>query len=123
MKTILLIEDNVEILDNLKEYLELAGYRIISATNGEEGLEIALQYIPDLIVCDVLMPGIDGYEVLRRLKQKPASANIPFIFSSSLSEKVDKFQAIALGANDYFVKPFEPEMIIRAIEKLAEKVV
>ncbi len=123
MKTILLIEDNVEILDNLKEYLELAGYRIISATNGEEGLEIALQHIPDLIVCDVLMPGIDGYEVLRRLKQKPASANIPFIFSSSLSEKVDKFQAIALGANDYFVKPFEPEMIIRAIEKLAEKVV
>ncbi len=123
MKTILLIEDNVEILDNLKEYLELAGYGIISATNGEEGLEIALQHIPDLIVCDVLMPGIDGYEVLRRLKQKPASANIPFIFSSSLSEKVDKFQAIALGANDYFVKPFEPEMIIRAIEKLAEKVV
>lgn len=119
MKKILLIEDHLEILDNLKEYLEISGHNILVARNGEEGLILALTHRPDLIVCDVIMPGIDGYEVLRQLKQKVETSDIPFIFSSSLSEKVDKFQAMALGANDYLVKPFDPQTLLDVIEKMA----
>ena len=105
--TILLIEDNPDILDNLTEFLELEGYKILSATNGKRGLELAAEFIPDLIICDVLMYEMDGYEVLRLLLNTTKTHDIPFIFSTSMSENVDRTEALKLGATDYIVKPFE----------------
>ncbi len=116
MKTILLIEDNNEILDNLTEYLELENYKILKANNGKMGIKIADECIPDLIICDVLMPEMDGYEVLHILLGKSKTREIPFIFSTSNSEKVDREEALKLGADDYIVKPFELEYLLKMIQ-------
>lgn len=112
MKTILLIEDKTDILENLAEYLEMEGYKIIVANNGRSGVELARKFIPDLIVCDVLMPGLNGHEVLRLLLDRAATSEIPFVFSSSLSEKNDKMKALKLGADDFIIKPFELETLL-----------
>jgi len=106
-KTILLIEDTADILENLTEFLLLEGYEILTASNGKMGLELAEKFMPDLIICDVLMPGMDGREVLRQLLDTVKIYEIPFIFSSSMSEKIDKAEALKLGADDYIVKPFD----------------
>lgn len=113
MKTILLIEDNISILENLTEYLEMEGYKTLPAHDGINGIELARKFIPDLIICDVLMPEIDGFEVLRLLLNRVQTSEIPFIFSSSMSEKIDKTEAIKLGADDYITKPFELEILLR----------
>ena len=112
MKTILLIEDNASILDNLMEYFELEGYKILIANNGKKGLEIAELFVPDLIICDVLMAEMDGHEVLRQLIATAKTHEVPFIFSTSMSEKVDRATALALGADEYIVKPFAPEDLL-----------
>ena len=111
MKTILLIEDNNNILDNLTEFMEMEGYKILSANNGGRGIELAKEFIPDLIICDALMPEMDGHEVLHLLLDTAQTAEIPFIFSTSMSEKIDRAEALKLGADDYIVKPFEPEVL------------
>jgi len=116
MKTILLIEDNKDILDNLIEYLELEGYEVLSANNGKRGIELAEQFIPDLIICDVLMREMDGHEVLRLLSETSSTHKIPFIFSTSNSEKVDRAAALKLGADDYIVKPFELETLLQMVQ-------
>jgi len=115
MKTILLIEDNNEILENFTEYLELEGYIILGASNGKQGIELALKFIPDLIICDVLMPEMDGYEVLHSLLETSATYQIPFIFSTSMSERVERTEALNLGADDYIVKPFDMEVLLKMI--------
>jgi DNA-binding response OmpR family regulator len=113
MKTILLIEDNSNILENLTEYLEIEGYKILVASNGKKGVEIAREFIPDLIICDVLMPDMDGHEVLRLLLDTAKTYEIPFIFSTSMSEKIDRSAALKLGADDYIIKPFELEKLLK----------
>jgi DNA-binding response OmpR family regulator len=113
MNTILLIEDNTEILENLTEYLELEGYRILVANNGKKGIELAVEFIPDLIICDVMMPEMDGHEVLHLLLDTAKTNEIPFIFSTSMSEKIERAQALQLGADDYIVKPFEMEALLK----------
>ena len=105
-ETILLIEDNPDILENLCEYLEMNGYNILAANNGKKGIELARELIPDLIICDVLMPRMDGYVVLYTLMDIANTSEIPFIFSTSMSENIDRAGALALGADDYIVKPF-----------------
>lgn len=112
MKTILLIEDNTEILENLIEYLELEGYNILFANNGKEGVELAITSVPDLIICDVLMNEMDGHEVLKLLLSNAKTHAVPFVFSTSNSEKVDRIEALALGADDYIIKPFELEELL-----------
>ncbi len=116
MKTILLIEDNVEILENLTEFLELSGYKTMLANNGKKGIELATEFPPDIIICDMLMPGMDGHEVLRLLLETARTFQIPFIFSTSNCEKVDRQTALKLGADDYIIKPFEPEILVKIIE-------
>jgi CheY-like chemotaxis protein len=116
MKTILLIEDNQDILENLTEYFEIEGYRIAGTRSGRTGVEIASDLVPDLIICDVLMPVMDGYEVLNLLLHKAKTFNIPFIFSTSMSESVDREEALKLGADDYIVKPFELDLLLRMAE-------
>jgi len=113
MKTILLIEDTNDILENLTEYLEMEGYKVMVANNGNKGVALANKFIPDLIICDVLMREMDGHEVLRQLLSAPATYEIPFIFSTSMSEKFDKTTALRLGADDYLVKPFDPEDLVK----------
>ncbi len=116
MKTILLIEDTHAILDNLTEYLEMEGFIILAANNGREGIELARDYVPDLIICDVLMRDMDGHEVLRLLRATPHTYEIPFIFSTSMSEKVDRATALKLGADDYIIKPFELETLLKMVK-------
>ena len=116
MKTILLIEDNSEILENFTEFLEIEGYKILGASNGKKGVELAVQFIPDLIICDVLMPEMDGHEVLHSLLETSATYQIPFIFSTSMSEKVERKEALSLGADDYIIKPFDMEALLKMIK-------
>ena len=116
MKTILVIEDNKDILENLTEYLEIEGYKILAANNGKRGVELAREFIPDLIICDVLMHEMDGYEVLHLLLDTSETYEIPFIFSTSVSEKVDRAAALRLGADDYIVKPFAMELLMKMID-------
>lgn len=113
MKTILLIEDNMDILDNLNEYLVMEKYKILVASTGKEGVKIAFDNIPDLIVCDVLMHEMSGYEVLRQLLASTKTSRIPFIFSTSLSENRDRIATLKLGADDFITKPYEPELLVQ----------
>jgi DNA-binding response OmpR family regulator len=113
MATILLIEDNKPILENLTEYLEMEGYKILTAENGKKGIELAREYIPDLIICDTKMPVMDGYEVLHLILDLSKTYEIPFIFSTSNSENVDRTKALEMGADDYIIKPFELETLLK----------
>ncbi len=116
MKTILLIEDNQNILENLQEYLEIEGYHILAANSGKKGVELACQFLPDLILCDVLMREMDGHQVLHLLLETAKTHEIPFIFSTSLSEKIDRNESLKMGADDYIVKPFEMETLLKMIK-------
>ncbi len=120
MKKILIIEDTPEILENFTEYLELHGYEVYSADNGKDGVAFAAEISPDLIICDALMAGIDGFEVLRLIRSSLKTPKIPFIFSTSLSEKIDKEEALALGADDYLVKPFDLSKLLEVAKKWVE---
>ena len=120
MKSILLIEDNIDILENLAEYLEMEGYRVYSTNNGEKGIELALKFMPDLIICDMPRPGIDGYKVLQALIDNLSITKIPFIFCTTMSEKINRSDALESGADDYITKPFELETVLQ-IAKLCIK--
>ncbi len=118
METILLIEDTNDILENLTEFLEMEGYHVLVADNGKKGIELAKEFIPDLIICDVLMHEMDGHEVLRLLLETAKTHEIPFIFSTSMSEKYDKTESLALGADDYIIKPFELDTLLTMVKRL-----
>jgi CRP-like cAMP-binding protein/CheY-like chemotaxis protein len=114
--TILLIEDNPEMSENIVSILELANYNVLSAPNGRIGVEIAQQEIPDLILCDVMMPELDGYGVLHILNKKPETASIPFIFLTAKADKSDFREGMNLGADDYITKPFDGFDLLKVIE-------
>lgn len=122
MKKILLIEDNENIRENTAEILELANYKVFTAENGKIGVEIALQEKPDLIVCDIMMPVLDGYGVLHLLHKNPAVQHTPFIFLSAKAEREDMRRGMELGADDYLSKPFEGTELLNAIESRLKKV-
>ncbi|MBL0144581.1 MAG: response regulator [Chitinophagaceae bacterium] len=102
----MLIEDNGNILENLTEFLQLEGFNVLAANNGKDGVELAKKFIPDLIICDVLMYGMNGHEVFQVISNSPITFAIPFIFSTSLSEKMDRAETLKLGVEDYIVKPY-----------------
>jgi CRP-like cAMP-binding protein/CheY-like chemotaxis protein len=116
MKKILIIEDNTDIRENLEEILELAGYHTFTAENGKIGVEIAERELPNLILCDVMMPVLDGFGVLKILHRKPQTTDIPFIFLTAKSEKEDFRYGMNLGADDYITKPFETNELLETIE-------
>ncbi|MEO5561948.1 MAG: response regulator [Chitinophagaceae bacterium] len=116
MKSILIIEDNQDIRENTAEILELAGYKTFTAENGKKGVELALKEIPDLIVCDIMMPQLDGYGVLHLLKKNPEAQNIPFIFLTAKTERTDFRKGMEMGADDYVTKPFDEIELLNAIE-------
>jgi len=121
MKKILLIEDNPEVRENTNEILDLAGYTVITAANGKVGVELAQRENPDLIICDIMMPELDGYGVLHILSKKNETANIPFIFLTAKTEKTDIRKGMNLGADDYLTKPFDDTDLLNAIEARLRK--
>lgn len=116
MKTILLIEDSLEMRENTSEILELAGYKVIAAENGKTGVDLAVKHLPDLIICDVMMPELDGYGVLHIVAKNSKTAGIPFIFLTAKAEKEDFRKGMNLGADDYITKPFNDVELLDAIE-------
>jgi DNA-binding response OmpR family regulator len=116
MKKILVIEDNAGIRENIAEILELASYKVFTAEDGKKGIEIALQEHPDLILCDVMMPQLDGYGVLHLIHKNQAIRNTPFIFMSAKAERAEMRKGMELGADDYITKPFEKTELLQAIE-------
>ena len=117
MINILVIEDDNAIRENTSELLELEGYATMTATNGKIGLEKIKRYLPDLILCDLRMPEMDGFTVLKNIGDYPDLKRIPFIFFSAKSEKMDIKTGMEAGADAYLVKPFEFEELLAAIEK------
>lgn len=115
MKRILVIEDEPVMRENLATLLELESYRVSTAANGREGLEVAHRCPPDLILCDVMMPALDGYGVLRALQTDPITAQIPFIFLTAKGEQSDVRAGMNLGADDYLVKPVRKDDLLEAI--------
>ena len=115
MKKILIIEDNIDVRENTAEILELANYKVCSAENGKEGLEMAKLTKPDLIICDIMMPIINGYEVLLHLNKDKLTASTPFIFLTAKTEKTDIRKGMNLGADDYLTKPFEENELLEAV--------
>lgn len=116
MKKILLIEDNQDVRENTAEILELANYKVATAENGKIGVELAKSVRPDLIICDVMMPELDGYGVLHVLSKNPETASIPFIFLTAKAEKADLRKGMNLGADDYLTKPFDDLELLDAVE-------
>jgi len=124
-KKILVIEDNLEVRENICEILELDAYEVVSAENGKIGVEKALEVNPDIILCDVMMPVLDGFGVLKILNKNPKVNHIPFIFLTAKAEKEDIRKGMGLGAEDYIVKPFDDTELLEAIEirlKKAERI-
>lgn len=116
MKTILLIEDNDAIRENTAEILELTGYTVQTAENGKIGVEKALATKPDLVICDIMMPVLDGYGVLHIFNKNPQLAGVPFIFLTAKTERTDFRKGMELGADDYLTKPFDESELLSAIE-------
>ncbi|GAB4463599.1 MAG: hypothetical protein OHK0037_16490 [Elainellaceae cyanobacterium] len=115
MAKILVIEDDLTIRTALLKMLSAENYEAIAAPEGQTGLSLAQGYGPDLILCDIMMPGCDGYEVLAQLQQNPATAGIPFIFLTAKADRQDIRQGMAMGADDYLTKPFTRQELIEAI--------
>jgi CRP/FNR family transcriptional regulator, cyclic AMP receptor protein len=119
---ILLIEDNNEIRENTAEILELSNYSVDTAENGKVGIEKALLKKPDLIICDIMMPVLDGYGVLHLLNKNEQLAGIPFIFLTAKSERGDMRKGMEMGADDYISKPFTDIELLNAIDSRLKKI-
>jgi CRP-like cAMP-binding protein len=115
-KKILLIEDNPEMRENTAEILELANYEVVTAKNGKEGVLLANQNNPDLIICDIMMPELDGYGVLHMLGKDEKTSNIPFVFLTAKAEKDDYRKGMTMGADDYLTKPYDDVELLNAVE-------
>jgi CRP-like cAMP-binding protein/AmiR/NasT family two-component response regulator len=116
MKKILLIEDNPDMRENTLEILQFAGYDVVTAVDGKDGVQRAREHRPDLILCDIMMPEMDGYGVLFLLNRDPQTAGIPFIFLTAKADKSEIRKGMNLGADDYLTKPYEELELLGAIE-------
>ena len=121
MKNILVIEDDKDVRENIVLLLETEKYRVTSASNGNIGITIASEILPDLIICDIMMPDMDGYEVLRNLSSMPLTKKIPFIFLTAKIDRDDIRKGMELGADDYLFKPFKAIELLKAIETRLKK--
>jgi DNA-binding response OmpR family regulator len=121
MKNVLIIEDNQDVRENMAEILELENYAVRTAENGEKGVEIAKLLKPDIIICDIMMPKLNGYDVLLRLREDNTTASIPFVFLTAKTERIDVRKGMNLGADDYLTKPFEESELIAVIAARLKK--
>ncbi|HYH15216.1 MAG TPA: response regulator [Flavisolibacter sp.] len=121
MKKILVIEDNSSLLANTAELLELSNYHVLTADNGKTGVEVAIREKPDLILCDIMMPEVDGYCVLHMVNTHQDLSHTPFIFLSAKSDRNDFRKGMEMGADDYIAKPFTPNELLNAVQKRLQK--
>jgi DNA-binding response OmpR family regulator len=121
MRSLLIIDDHEEIRENIAEILTLAGYHTLTAENGKKGVEMAMKEKPDLIVCDIMMPELDGYGVLHLLRKNPETEKIPLIFLTAKTERTDFRRGMEMGADDYITKPFDDIELLNAIETRLKK--
>lgn len=121
MTKALIIEDNKDIRDNIVEILGLAGYEVSEAGDGKAGMALAITHLPDIILCDIMMPELDGYGVLYMLRKNEATSTIPFIFITAKSERLDLRKGMEMGADDYLTKPFDDMELLNAIESRLRK--
>lgn len=122
MKKILLIEDNNDIRSNTAEILELANYKVIQADNGKKGVALAIAHAPDLIICDIMMPELDGFGVLHAVHKNDAIKNTPFIFLTAKADRSDFRKGMEQGADDYITKPFDGTELLNAIDSRFRKI-
>ncbi|MBT8263817.1 MAG: response regulator [Eudoraea sp.] len=122
MKKVLIIEDDTQLRENTAELLELSNYRVYRASDGKQGIASAIAMPPDIIICDIMMPHADGYEVIETLSKNPRTKGLPFIFLSAKTDRRDVRKGMELGADDYLTKPFEEHELIGAIESRLAKV-
>ena len=115
---VLVVDDDPQVLRLMRVNLELEGYDVVSAPDGEEALEAVLTERPDLVVCDVMMPGVDGLTVLRNLRANPRTSKIPFVVVSAKAQRSDVKAALDMGADRYITKPFDPQELLDAVENL-----
>ncbi|WP_312900366.1 response regulator [Chryseobacterium taichungense] len=118
---ILIIEDINDIRESISEILELANYEVLQAENGKQGVALAIKHIPDVILCDIMMPELDGYGVLHLLSKREDTALIPFIFITAKTDRVEVRKGIEMGADDYLTKPFDDIELLSAIESRLKK--
>lgn len=121
MTKVLIIEDNNDIRENVVEILSLSGYEVFEADNGKAGAELAIKNQPDVILCDIMMPGMDGYGVFEILNAQEQTKTIPFIFITAKSERTDVRKGMEMGADDYLTKPFDAAELVNAIETRLKK--
>lgn len=121
MRTILVIEDDEDVRDNVLDLLKGEGFFALGAENGEEGLVAAQKRQPDLIVCDIMMPGMDGFEVLKNIREAPSTSAIPFIFLTARAARSDFREGMELGADDYLAKPFTAMELLNAVQTRLKK--
>lgn len=115
-KRLLLIDDDPNLIMLVKDYLEFRGYEVITAENGREALEVLEKDVPDLIICDVMMPEMDGYSLVEHVRQDARTSWIPVLFLSAKGQSQDKVKGLNTGADVYMVKPFEPEELVAQVE-------
>ena len=121
MRTILIIEDDPDVRDNIQDLLTAEDYLVIPAADGREGLKEAHLRQPDLIICDVMIPDVDGYDVLRALRTEPDTMTIPFVFVTARASRAEQRAGMDLGADDYIVKPFTAEELLQAVRTRLER--
>jgi DNA-binding NarL/FixJ family response regulator len=115
-KKLLLIDDDPNLILLVQDYLEFRGYSVITAENGREALEILKEEVPDLIICDVMMPEMDGYTFVKNVRENPRTDWIPVLFLSAKGQSQDRVKGLNTGADVYMVKPFEPEELVAQVE-------
>lgn len=117
----LVVDDDPQVLKLLRVNFELEGFEVMSAVNGEEALEMVGRDTPDVVVCDVMMPGIDGLEVVRRLRAHPDTVSLPLVVVSAKAQRADVRVGITLGADEYVTKPFDPAELIEIVQRLLDE--
>lgn len=115
-KRLLLIDDDPNLILLVKDYLEFRGYEVVTAENGREALEVLETDVPDMIICDVMMPEMDGYTFVSNVRQDERTSWIPVLFLSAKGQSQDRVKGLNIGADVYMVKPFEPEELVAQVE-------
>jgi DNA-binding NarL/FixJ family response regulator len=115
-KKLLLIDDDPNLILLVKDYLEFRGYQVTTAANGREALDSLSGLVPDMIICDVMMPEMDGYAFVEQVRQDPTTSWIPILFLSAKGQSQDRVKGLTTGADVYMVKPFEPEELVAQVE-------
>jgi DNA-binding NarL/FixJ family response regulator len=121
-KKLLLIDDDPNLILLVKDYLEFRGYDVMTAENGREALEVLDNKVPDMIICDVMMPEMDGYSLVKHIRQEPRTNTIPVLFLSAKGQSQDRVKGLNEGADVYMVKPFEPEELVAQVESSLKQI-